>query len=31
MILPPVVRRHVDELVEEHQGADVLRANGLES
>jgi hypothetical protein len=31
LILPPVVRRAVDELVEEQQGADVLRANGLES
>ena len=31
LILPPVVRRAVDELVEEQQGADVLRANGPES
>jgi hypothetical protein len=31
LILPPVVRRAVDELVDEQQGADVLRANGLES
>lgn len=30
LILPPVVRRAVDELVEEQQRADVLRANGLE-
>ena len=31
LILPPVVRRAVDELVDGQQGADVLRANGLES
>jgi SpoVK/Ycf46/Vps4 family AAA+-type ATPase len=30
LILPPVVRRAVDELVEEQQRADLLRANGLE-
>jgi SpoVK/Ycf46/Vps4 family AAA+-type ATPase len=30
LILPAVVRRAVDELVEEHQRADVLRAHGVE-
>src|SRR5688572_25765999 len=30
LILPPVVRRAVDELVEEQHRADVLRAHGLE-
>ncbi|HEV8238596.1 MAG TPA: ATP-binding protein [Thermoanaerobaculia bacterium] len=30
LILPPVVRRAVDELIEEQQRADLLRANGLE-
>jgi SpoVK/Ycf46/Vps4 family AAA+-type ATPase len=30
LILPPVVRRAVDELVEEQQRADVLRAHGLD-
>lgn len=30
LILPPVVRRAVDELIEEQQRADLLRAHGLE-
>ncbi|HXH23983.1 MAG TPA: ATP-binding protein [Vicinamibacterales bacterium] len=30
LILPPVVRRAVDEMIEEQQRADLLRANGLE-
>src|SRR5688572_22461036 len=30
LILPPVVRRAVDELIEEQQRADLLRAHGIE-